>query len=90
MCELPLCRLPCGSRRVAERPSPAVANVTLALRPGLALGWLGLGVIAFLIWAAFEKTWPFGPREIREQFLVDQPSTPERGFEGIMPSSPPA
>jgi amino acid transporter len=56
----------------------------------LSLGWLGLGVIAFLIWAAFEKTWPFGPREIREQFLVDQPSTPERGFEGIMPSSPPA
>jgi amino acid transporter len=35
----------------------------------LAVGWLVLGVVSFLIWAAFEKTWPFGVKEIREEFL---------------------
>jgi amino acid transporter len=55
----------------------------------LSVAWFLLGVIAFLIWAAFEHTWPFGPKEIREQFL-DQPATPQRGFEVIMPTSPPA
>jgi fructoselysine transporter len=47
--------------------------------PGLrpiewSLGWVALGVIAFLIWAKVEKTWPFGPKDIREVFL--EPSTP--------------
>lgn len=42
--------------------------------PGLhpiewSLGWVVLGGIAFLIWARLEHTWPFGPKEIREQFL---------------------
>lgn len=43
------------------------------------LAWLALGVIAFLIWARFERTWPFGPVEIREAFLenVSAPTTPE-------------
>jgi amino acid transporter len=41
----------------------------------LSLGWVGLGVIAFLIWAMVEKTWPFGAKEIREEFLtVDYPA----------------
>jgi amino acid transporter len=35
----------------------------------ISLGWVGLGVIAFIIWAYFERTWPFGPKEIREEFL---------------------
>jgi amino acid transporter len=39
----------------------------------LSLAWLGAGVIAFLAWAAFEKTWPFGPKEIREEFLDTPP-----------------
>jgi amino acid transporter len=44
---------------------------TILLTPGpLSLVWLALGVIAFLIWAHFEKTWPFGPKEIREEFLA--------------------
>jgi len=38
----------------------------------LSLGWVALGVAAFLIWAAVEKTWPFGPKEIREEFLEAQ------------------
>ncbi|HEY8748751.1 MAG TPA: APC family permease, partial [Tepidisphaeraceae bacterium] len=42
----------------------------------LSLAWLGLGVIAFLVWAYVERTWPFGPVEIRETFLpasADEP-----------------
>ena len=35
----------------------------------LSLGWIGAGVIAFMVWARVERTWPFGPKEIREPFL---------------------
>jgi amino acid transporter len=35
----------------------------------LSLVWLVAGGIAFLIWARAERTWPFGPKEIRESFL---------------------
>jgi amino acid transporter len=35
----------------------------------LAIVWTVLGVIAFFIWARFEHVWPFGPKEIREEFL---------------------
>jgi amino acid transporter len=35
----------------------------------LSLGWIGAGVIAFMMWARVERTWPFGPKEIREAFL---------------------
>ncbi|HUN36540.1 MAG TPA: APC family permease [Trebonia sp.] len=38
----------------------------------LAIAWTVLGVIAFLIWARFEHVWPFGPKEIREEFLERQ------------------
>jgi amino acid transporter len=38
----------------------------------LSVAWVTLGVIAFLIWAKLEKTWPFGPKEIREEFLQAQ------------------
>ena len=31
--------------------------------------WVVLGVIAFGVWAMIEQTWPFGPKEIREEFL---------------------
>jgi amino acid transporter len=34
----------------------------------LSLSWLAAGIIAYLIWARIEKTWPFGPKEIREAF----------------------
>ncbi|GAB3908561.1 hypothetical protein GCM10029964_108530 [Kibdelosporangium lantanae] len=36
----------------------------------LSIGWLALGTVAFLIWAQVEKVWPFGPKEIKEEFLV--------------------
>jgi amino acid transporter len=40
----------------------------------LSLGWLAAGAVAYLIWARAEKTWPFGPKEIRESFV----ESPER------------
>jgi amino acid transporter len=45
-----------------------------------AIAWTVLGVIAFLIWARVEHVWPFGPKEIREEFLSRQaePQRPER------------
>ncbi len=36
----------------------------------LAIGWTVLGIIAYLLWARFvEHTWPFGPKEIKEEYL---------------------
>lgn len=34
------------------------------------LGWVALGAVLFLVWARRERTWPFGPKEIREDFLA--------------------
>jgi amino acid transporter len=34
----------------------------------MSVGWVMLGAGAFLIWARVEKTWPFGEKEIREEF----------------------
>ncbi|MFF4158643.1 APC family permease [Streptomyces sp. NPDC001678] len=33
------------------------------------LAWVGAGCVAFVLWAAREKVWPFGPREISEDYL---------------------
>jgi amino acid transporter len=35
---------------------------------GLSLCWIAIGCIAFLIYAKAERTWPFGPKEIKEAF----------------------
>jgi amino acid transporter len=36
----------------------------------LSLGWVAAGVVAYLLWARYvEHTWPFGPREIMEEYL---------------------
>jgi len=42
----------------------------------LMLGWTVLGVIAFLIWARTEHVWPFGPKEIREEFITAEAAAP--------------
>ncbi|MCL2584656.1 MAG: APC family permease [Streptosporangiales bacterium] len=44
---------------------------------GFAIGWTVLGVIAFAIWARAEHVWPFGPKEIREEFLEPGTAGPE-------------
>lgn len=44
-----------------------------ALSIWLSLGWVAAGIVAFLLWARFvEHTWPFGPKEIKEEY-VEQP-----------------
>jgi amino acid transporter len=35
----------------------------------LMLGWTILGLIAFLVWARVNRLWPFGDKQIREEFL---------------------
>jgi len=35
----------------------------------LSLLWIAAGGIAFLIYAKVERTWPFGPAEVREEYL---------------------
>ncbi|MFI6559584.1 APC family permease [Streptomyces sp. NPDC050534] len=39
------------------------------------LAWLALGCVAFVLWARFEKVWPFGPKEISEEYL--EPAEPD-------------
>jgi amino acid transporter len=36
---------------------------------GLSLCWMLIGVIAYMIYARAERTWPFGPKEIKEAFI---------------------
>ena len=43
--------------------------------------WVALGRAAFLVWARKEKTWPFGPKDIREGFLGQRPG-PRASREG--------
>ncbi|WP_328667494.1 APC family permease [Streptomyces sp. NBC_00322] len=38
------------------------------------LAWLALGCVAFVAWARYEKVWPFGPKEISEDYLARQDS----------------
>ncbi|MEU3623085.1 amino acid permease [Amycolatopsis coloradensis] len=35
---------------------------------GLSVGWIALGVAAFLAYAKAERVWPFGPKAIQESF----------------------
>ena len=35
----------------------------------LSLVWIAAGVIAYLVYARVERTWPFGPTEVREEYL---------------------
>ena len=55
-----------------------------------AIGWTVLGMIAFLIWARVEKTWPFGAKEIREEFLEEQRELEASGKVAPQRAVPPA
>jgi amino acid transporter len=35
----------------------------------VSLGVVAAGAVAFLVWARVERTWPFGPNEIREEYV---------------------
>lgn len=41
------------------------------------LAWLALGCVAYLLWARFEKVWPFGPKEITEDYLEPETARAE-------------
>jgi fructoselysine transporter len=43
------------------------------------LAWVALGCVAFVLWSRYEKVWPFGPREISEEYLegADPDAAPE-------------
>ena len=47
---------------------------------GLSFAWLAAGGIAFVIWANYEKQWPFAAIEIREEFVGE--GTEARRHEG--------
>ena len=53
----------------ADKANPGVHPIEWSL------AWLALGIVAFLIWARREHSWPFGPKEVREQFLEEQQNT---------------
>jgi amino acid transporter len=38
--------------------------------------WLAAGVVAYLGWARYHRTWPFGPKEIHEAFLQAEEERP--------------
>ncbi|MFC5096267.1 APC family permease [Amycolatopsis plumensis] len=38
---------------------------------GLSLGWIVIGAVAYLVYAKAERTWPFGPKEIKEAFATE-------------------
>ncbi|WP_103353509.1 APC family permease [Amycolatopsis sp. CA-128772] len=38
---------------------------------GLSVGWIVVGGIAYLVYAKAERTWPFGPKEIKEAFVTE-------------------
>ncbi|WP_344469582.1 APC family permease [Kitasatospora kazusensis] len=40
------------------------------------LAWVAAGCAAFLLWARTERTWPFGPKDIREEYLVPEAEEP--------------
>ncbi|WP_330178851.1 APC family permease [Nocardia sp. NBC_01503] len=52
----------------ADKSNPGVHPIEWSI------AWVGLGVIAFLIWARAEGVWPFGPKEIREEYLHPEPA----------------
>jgi amino acid transporter len=53
----------------ADKANPGVHPIEWSL------AWVALGVVAYLIWSRFEKAWPFGEKEIREEYLATQQET---------------
>ncbi|WP_104821407.1 APC family permease [Kitasatospora sp. MMS16-BH015] len=49
-----------------DRANPGVHPIEWSL------AWVGLGCAAYLVWSKKEAAWPFGPREIREEYLTAQ------------------
>ena len=50
----------------ADKASPGIHPIEWSL------AWVATGCLAFLLWSKVEKVWPFGPKEIREEYLEEQ------------------
>ncbi|MFF0297321.1 APC family permease [Kitasatospora sp. NPDC004615] len=48
----------------ADRANPGIHPIEWSL------AWVALGGAAYLVWAKLERAWPFGEKEIREEFLT--------------------
>lgn len=46
---------------------PLIISGWAAIR--IMLIWTAAGIVAFLVWARLEHSWPFGPKQISEEFL---------------------
>ncbi|MFE0461572.1 APC family permease [Kitasatospora sp. NPDC058965] len=54
----------------ADKANPGVHPIEWSL------GWVVLGLAVYLVWSRVERVWPFGAKEIREQYLVEQQAEP--------------
>jgi fructoselysine transporter len=54
----------------ADKANPGIHPIEWSL------AWVALGVVAYGVWSQAEKTWPFGPKHIREQYLEEQQAEP--------------
>jgi len=52
--------------------------------------WTAAGVVGFLVYAYVEKTWPFGPKDLREEFVEEQREfeTGEQAIDQARPAPP--
>jgi amino acid transporter len=54
----------------ADKANPGVHPIEWSL------AWVALGVVAYLVWSRAERSWPFGTKEIREEYLDAQRAEP--------------
>lgn len=47
-----------------------------------ALGWIVLGVVVYLVWAYYEKVWPFRPIQVREVYVEHEARDEGLGVSG--------
>ncbi|WP_327141491.1 APC family permease [Nocardia sp. NBC_01327] len=52
----------------ADKSNPGVHPIEWSLV------WVALGIVAFAIWARVEHVWPFGPKDIREEYRNPEPA----------------
>ncbi|MFJ9855737.1 APC family permease [Streptomyces sp. NPDC101150] len=52
------------------------------------LAWVAAGVVAFVLWARYEKEWPFGPKRISEEYLTEGATGAEGAERGDPDSEP--
>ncbi|PYC70619.1 amino acid permease [Streptomyces tateyamensis] len=50
----------------ADKANPGIHPIEWSL------AWVVLGIVVYLVWSRVEQVWPFGAKEIREQYLTEQ------------------